>query len=65
VTAGNISQKIAEHIASARFEALPPEAVEAAKKSLLDTIGAILAATKLGEGCDHFVGPAVEGRAVL
>lgn len=60
MTVGNISQKIAEHIASARFEALPSEAVEAAKKSLLDTIGVILAATRLGEGCDHFVGLALE-----
>ncbi len=49
-----------EHIASVRFEDLPGEAVEGAKKSLLDTIGVILAATTLGEGCFHFVELATE-----
>jgi 2-methylcitrate dehydratase PrpD len=65
VTSENISQALAKHIASVRFEDLPSEAVEAAKKSLLDTVGVILAATRLGEGCRHFVELALEfgGRA--
>lgn len=65
MTAGNISQTLASHIASVRFKDLPSEAVEAAKKSLLDTAGVILAATRLGEGCRHFVELALEagGRA--
>ena len=62
---GNVSQAIANYIASARFEDLPAEAAEAAKKSLLDTVGVMLAATTLGEGCRHFVELALEagGRA--
>jgi 2-methylcitrate dehydratase PrpD len=35
---------IADHAVSARYEDLPPEAVEGAKKSILDTLGVILAA---------------------
>ena len=39
--------EFADHVASARFEALPADAVEAAKKSILDTMGVILAASGL------------------
>ena len=60
MTSENISQALANYIASVRFEDLPSEAVEAAKKSLLDTVGVILAATRLGEGCRHFVELALE-----
>ena len=37
----------AEHAAGLRYDDLPPEAAEAAKKSILDTIGVILAASTL------------------
>ncbi|MGB9886962.1 MAG: MmgE/PrpD family protein [Moorellales bacterium] len=56
----NASRAIAEHVSSVRFEDLPAEAVEAAKKSILDSVGVILAASTLGEGCRPFVELALE-----
>ena len=38
-----ISRKLAEYVAHARFEDLSPSAVQSAKRSTLDTLGAILA----------------------
>ena len=38
-----ISRKLAEYVAHARFEDLSPSAVQAAKRSTLDTFGAMLA----------------------
>jgi 2-methylcitrate dehydratase PrpD len=43
--APDLSQVFAKHVANVRFGGLPPEAVEAAKKSTLDTIGVILGAS--------------------
>ena len=34
-------------VAGTRYETLPPEAIDAAKKSILDTLGVILAASGL------------------
>src|SRR3954464_12375343 len=36
---------LADHVAATAYERLPPVAVEAAKKSMLDTLGVILAAS--------------------
>lgn len=41
----DLSLHMAEHFANARFEALPPDAIEGAKKSILDTFGICLAAS--------------------
>ncbi len=41
----DLSHEFAAFVANTRFEDLPPEAVEGAKKSILDTVGVILAAT--------------------
>ncbi len=46
-----ISERIAAFIAKTRYEDLPPMAIETAKKSLLDALGVMLAATTLGDGC--------------
>lgn len=51
----DLSHEIARHVATARYENLPGEAIEAAKKSILDTLGVILA----GSGME----PAVQGVA--
>ena len=50
----SLSRTIAEHIAQATFTDLPDEAVAAAKRSLLDGLGVILAASRLGEGSSEF-----------
>jgi 2-methylcitrate dehydratase PrpD len=50
-----LSKIIARHIASTRFEQLPPAAVAAARQSLLDALGVTLAATTLGEATAAFV----------
>ncbi|MFC1814361.1 MmgE/PrpD family protein [Thermodesulfobacteriota bacterium] len=44
------SQVLAQHIVDIRYEDLPPQVIEVTKKSILDTIGVILAANTLGEG---------------
>ena len=41
----DVVNHLAHHAAGATFEALPPAAVEAAKKSILDTLGVTLAAS--------------------
>ncbi|NEI82246.1 MmgE/PrpD family protein, partial [Rhizobium ruizarguesonis] len=52
----DLSQELAEFAANTRFADLPPAAVEAAKKSVLDTIGVMLAAS----GMEPAVRPIVE-----
>lgn len=51
---------LARHAAQVRFEDLPPGAVRAAKRSLIDAIGVSLAASGLGEGCAAFADEARE-----
>ena len=51
----DICHHFAEAIAGTRFEALPPAAVDAAKKSILDTIGVTLAASGLEPAVRSFV----------
>lgn len=50
-----ISQQLADYVASARFEDLPPAAVTAARRSTVDTLGAMLAGTS-AEGIDAILG---------
>ncbi len=52
----DLSQQLAEFAANTRFADLPPAAVEAAKKSVLDTIGVMLAAS----GMEPAVRPIIE-----
>ena len=49
-----ISRRIAGHVAAAQFGDLPDEAVIAAKRSLLDALGVMLAASAMGEGVEAF-----------
>lgn len=49
-----LSRRIAEHMATVRFGDLPPKAVTAAKRSLLDALGVMLAASRMGEGVAAF-----------
>lgn len=51
---------LARHAAQVRFEDLPPAAVRAAKRSLIDAVGVSLAASSLGEGCAAFADEARE-----
>jgi 2-methylcitrate dehydratase PrpD len=45
------TQAIARHLAAARYEDLPFEAVEATKKSILDTLGVMLPPSSLVKNC--------------
>lgn len=59
----NLSERIAEHIATAQYAQLSPQAVRMTKYSLLDALGVMLAASGIGEGCDAFVQLALEADA--
>lgn len=56
MTSPDLCQVLADHIVETRFEALPVDAVEGAKKSVLDILGVILAAG----GMEHAVRGVVE-----
>ncbi|MBI5031585.1 MAG: MmgE/PrpD family protein [Chloroflexi bacterium] len=51
----NESQILANHIANTCYEDLHDNAIQVAKKSLLDALGVMLAASTLGEGCKQFL----------
>ncbi|HVN96203.1 MAG TPA: MmgE/PrpD family protein [Syntrophorhabdaceae bacterium] len=53
------SQALAEHTAQIRYEDLDDAVVHVSKNSVLDTIGVMLAAGTLGEGCKEFVNMAL------
>lgn len=50
-----VSRQLADYVAAARFEDLPPAAVAAARRSTLDTVGAMLAGSS-AEGIDAILG---------
>jgi len=50
-----LSQQIAQHVATVRYEQLSPKAILMTKYSLLDALGVMLGASGIGEGCDAFV----------
>ena len=58
-SADPVSASIAEHVASARFDQLPVAAVQAAKRSTLDTLAAMLAGST-AEGLDAMTGLAAD-----
>jgi 2-methylcitrate dehydratase PrpD len=55
VTAVNASEQLAQMVCRTSLSDLPSAAISAAKWSLLDALGVMLAASRLGEGCDAFV----------
>jgi 2-methylcitrate dehydratase PrpD len=55
VTAVNVSERLAQVVCSTSLSDLPSAAIRAAKWSLLDALGVMLAASRLGEGCGAFV----------
>jgi 2-methylcitrate dehydratase PrpD len=56
----NESLTLAKNIVDTDYDDVPREVAAVTKKSLLDAIGVILAAGKLGEGCKQFVTLAIE-----
>ena len=57
----NLAEKLSKTIANTDFNDLPQETVDVTKKSILDTLGVIIAASTLGEGCKEMVEIAKEG----
>jgi 2-methylcitrate dehydratase PrpD len=55
----NESLALAKNIVAVKFDDIPANALDSAKKSLLDALGVTLAAGTLGEGCKEFVNLAV------
>ena len=51
----NPSLMLARHIADIDYDDIPSHVVDITKKSFLDGLGVILAASSLGEGCKQFV----------
>jgi len=56
----NESLTLAKNIVDTGYDDIPREVAAVTKRSLLDAIGVILAAGKLGEGCKQFVALAIE-----
>ena len=55
----NPSLILAKHIADTDYDDIPNHVVDITKKSFLDGLGVILAASSLGEGCKQFVNLAI------
>ena len=51
----DVASLFASNIVRTRYEDLPPGAVEAAKRCILDTLGVSVAASTLGQGCREVV----------
>jgi len=56
----NESLTLAKNIVDTDYDDIPRDVAAVTKRSLLDAIGVILAAGKLGEGCKQFVALAIE-----
>jgi len=50
----DLSLRLARHISEIEYDDLPDHVVDITKKSFLDGLGVILAASSLGEGCQAF-----------
>ncbi len=61
----SLEEQLCQHLAACRFEDLPADAVKAAKASILDTMGVMLASTTNSEDCVRMVELALDlgGRA--
>ena len=55
----DLSLALAKHVADVDYDDLPSQVVDITKKSFLDGLGVILAASRLGEGCKPFVNLAI------
>ncbi len=55
----NESLPLAKYICETRYEDLPTPVIAATRKSILDAVGATLAAGTLGEGCRPFIDLAI------
>jgi len=51
----DIGQELAKNVVNTKYEALPHEIVETTKKSILDTLGVMLAASTLEPACKEMV----------
>jgi 2-methylcitrate dehydratase PrpD len=51
----NESLTLAKHIVDVNYDDIPGDVLDATKKSILDGLATILAASGLGEGCEKFV----------
>ncbi len=51
----DLAHALAEHVAGAKYEDLPPSVIETTKTSILDTLGVMLAASTAGQGCKETV----------
>jgi len=58
----DLSLRLANHVANTEYDDLPGHVMDITKKSLLDGVGVMLAASRLGEGCRPFVDLAVKER---
>jgi len=57
----NVAEDLSKNISGIGYADLPPETVDITKRSILDTIGVIIGASTLGEGCKEMVELAKEG----
>lgn len=57
----NAAENLSKNIGGIGYADLPPETVGVSKRSILDTVGVILGASTLGEGCREMVELAKEG----
>src|SRR5690242_5243710 len=53
--APSVTQALAEYAAGTTYEALPPGVVVAVKHLILDSLGTVLAAGTMGDGCHELV----------
>ncbi len=60
-TSPDLCERFADHAVGTRFEQLPPDAVAGAKKTLLDTLGVMLAASGMEPSARSVVDLACEG----
>lgn len=51
----SVDEILADFVVNTKYANIPQDVITVAKKSLLDTLGVILAANTLGEGCLEFV----------
>lgn len=61
VDRNDVDTRIAKYIAETDYDDIPSNVADVTKRSFLDGLGTMLAATGLGEGCKEFANLAIEG----
>jgi 2-methylcitrate dehydratase PrpD len=61
VDRNDVDMKLAKYIAETNYDDIPSKVTDITKKSFLDGLGTMIAATGLGEGCKQFANLAIEG----